>query len=65
MSRSRGGASPTRGLGLEGDARGVWDGVGLGVITLSRDWVPAPWVAAGALATGSSSSSLDVDLGGL
>ena len=54
-----------RGLRLVGDARGVWDGVGLGVITLSRDWVPAPWVAAGALATGSSLSSLDVDLGGL
>ena len=37
----------------------------MGVITLSRDCTPTPWVAAGALATGSSLSSLDVDLVGL
>ena len=50
--------------GLEGDPRGVWEGVGLGVITLSHVCTPTPWLAAGALATRSSMSSLDVDLVG-
>ena len=58
FNRLRGWVTSTSWIGLVGEPRGVWEGVGFGVITLFRDCTLAPWSAVGAPPTGSSLSSL-------